>query len=115
MSQPTRWALVYAVFVVACATGGSNGGGGGGDDVNGHEDAAVNTPKDSNVSMLPDAKKMDASIPIPDAFVAMPDAASGPFCMNNSQCTMAGQCCFAINGNGICVNGVVIANVCFPQ
>lgn len=114
MSQPTRWALVYAVFVVACATGGANGG--SGDDVNAQDDAAVNVRMDSNVSMLPDAPKvkLDGGVPIPDAFVA-PDAASGPFCMNNSQCTMAGQCCFAINGNGICVDGVVIANVCFPQ
>ncbi|HEX5060507.1 MAG TPA: hypothetical protein VFV99_14165 [Kofleriaceae bacterium] len=105
---------MYAVFVVACATGGMNGGSGG-DDVGEKMDAAVMPHYDSNVSSLPDASvKMDASIVVQDAFVPQPDAASGPFCMANSDCTNAGECCFSINGTGLCVPGTIVLGVCFP-
>lgn len=123
MSKPTRWSLVYAVCVVAllvlaiaCATGGQSGTGDAAVDTTGtvKMDGSVIVNMDSNISTLPDAKT-DGSIVVQDAFV-QPDAPPNSlFCQTNSQCTMAGQCCFAINGQGFCVNGTVILNVCFPQ
>ncbi len=123
MAKPTRWALVCAgfvcacAFVLACATGGASGGGGG-DDVPDPHDASVNTPKDANTSMMADAPtvKMDGSIVTQDAAPPQPDAPPGSLlCSMNSQCTTAGECCFAINGQGFCVPGTVIIGQCFPQ
>jgi hypothetical protein len=121
MSKPTRWALVCAgfvcagAFVLACATGGASGG--GGDDVQDPQDAAVtDPPKDSNVSTMVDAPmvKMDAPMATPDAAV-QPDAPPGSLlCTTNTDCTTAGQCCFAIGGQGFCVPGTVILGACFP-
>lgn len=123
MAKPTRWALVCAMFVcacafvLACATGGSSGGGGGGDDVSEPMDAPASTQKDANVSMMTDAPMVptDGSIVTQDATM-QPDAPPNSlFCSSNAQCTNAGECCFAINGQGFCVPGTVILNVCFPQ
>jgi hypothetical protein len=120
MSKPTRWALVCAAFVAACAfvfacaTGGSRGG--GGDDVNEINDAPPG-PKDANVSMMTDGPpvKMDGGITA-DALPPQPDAPpSSLICSSNSQCTVSGECCFAINGQGFCVPGTVILGQCFPQ
>ena len=123
MSQPTRWSVVCAclacaclLLAFACATGGENGGGGNTDDASTQPlDAPVQPRMDGNTSTLPDAPK-DASLPPPtDAFNPPPmDAPSGPFCMSNSQCTVAGECCISINGVGFCGPGTVIAGVCFP-
>jgi len=114
MSLPTRWALVYAVFVGACATGGMNGGGGG-DDVGEKMDAAVTAKQDARTSVTPDASgMMDASVVVQDAFVPQPDAASSLFCTSNSDCTNSGECCFAIQGQGLCVPGTIVLGQCFP-
>jgi hypothetical protein len=88
MSQPTRWALVYACVVVACATGGRSGGG---DDVGDTKDAAV-TRLDAN-TMTPDAPKMklDGGV-VQDAFVPPDAPPNSIFCSSNSQCTTAGEC-----------------------
>jgi hypothetical protein len=119
MSKPTRWSLVCAVsvaacgFVFACATGGSRGG--GGDDVVEINDAPITTQKDANVSTMSDGPKMDSSIVIPDAAAPQPDAPPGSLlCTSNSQCTTAGECCFAINGQGFCVPGTILLGQCFP-
>ncbi|HEY5950480.1 MAG TPA: hypothetical protein VIV40_33545 [Kofleriaceae bacterium] len=98
----------------ACATGGSSGHGSG-DDVGDPMDAPMMSKHDASVSMLPDAPKADGSVIVQDATM-QPDAPPGSlFCSNNAQCTTAGQCCFAINGQGFCVNGTVVLGVCFPQ
>ncbi len=118
MSKPTRWALVCVVFVstcvlvLACAKGGSSGG----DDMMEPMDAPMSTQKDASVPMTDGPPvKMDAPVMTPDATV-QPDAPPGSlFCSNNSQCTTAGECCFAINGQGFCVPGTVILGQCFPQ
>jgi hypothetical protein len=121
MAQPTRWSFVCAVCVAAwlafafsCATGGQSGGNQDAN-VDTPQDAAINVKQDSSTSMLGDAPHADASLPTQDAFVPMQDAgSSGPFCMSNSQCTNAGECCLSINGVGFCAPGTVIAGVCFP-
>lgn len=121
MSKPTRWALVCAVFVaacalvLACATGGSSVSG---DDVVEPMDAPVQTQQDANVSMMADAPapKLDGSIVVPDAAPPPPDAPPGSlFCTSNASCTNAGECCFAFGPQGFCVPGQVILGVCFPQ
>jgi hypothetical protein len=120
MSKPTRWALVCAAclagcaFIIACASGGASGNG---DDVGEPMDAPVSTQKDASVSTMTDAPpvKMDGSVVTQDATMPQPDAPpSSLFCSSNAQCTNAGECCFAINGQGFCVPGTVIINVCFP-
>jgi hypothetical protein len=117
MSKPTRWALVCAAFlavcafVIACAKGGSNV-------VDAMEpiDAPVSTQQDANVSMMTDAPgPKDSNMPTPDAAAPQPDAPPGSlFCSSNSMCTTAGQCCFAINGQGFCVPGTILLGQCFP-
>lgn len=115
MSMPTRWSLVYVLFVAACASGGSAGGGGG-DDVGDPIDAAVTTHYDSSVSMLPDAGvKMDGSVVVQDAVVQQPDAGSGLFCTSNAQCTNSGECCLTLGGSmGFCAPGTIVLGQCFP-
>ena len=120
MSKPTRWSLVCAVCVVAwlvlafaCAHGGSTGGD--------NQDANVEVPIDAPAMVKQDSSTMvdakaDGSVIMQDAFVPpQQDAPSGPFCMNNSQCTNAGECCIAINMVGFCAPGTVIAGICFPN
>ena len=119
--RPTRWSFVCAVcvatslaFAASCATGGHNGIDFQDASVQTHQDGSVNVKMDSSVMMPGDAPQADASVPMPYASMAMPDAASGPFCAMNSDCTNAGECCYAINGVGFCAPGTVIAGVCFP-
>ena len=116
MSQSTRRAFVYALLLCACATGGKSGGG---DDDPGQIDAAVTTRYDANTSVTVDAPgiKLDGGVPLVDAFVPpQPDAASGPFCSQNSQCTKAGECCITLSGPmGFCGPGTVILGQCVPQ
>ena len=111
MSPTTRWAFVYASFVVACATGGHSG-----DDDGEQQDAAV-THDDANMVVTPDAKvKLDAGVIVHDAFV-MPDSPpSSLFCSSNNQCTTVGQCCFTLGQpTGFCVTGTVVLGQCVPQ
>jgi hypothetical protein len=121
MSKPTRWALVCAAFIAACALvlACAKGGATSGDDMMEPMDAPASTQQDANVSTMTDAPaaKMDGSVvPTPDAAAPQPDAPPNSlFCSSNAQCTVAGECCFAINGQGFCVPGTVILNVCFPQ
>ena len=119
MSKPTRWALVctalvaVCIFVFACAKGGSNVV----DAMEQPIDAPSSTQQDANVSMMTDAPapKMDGSTPMADATAPQPDAPPGSlFCSMNSQCTTAGECCFAINGQGFCVPGTILLGQCFP-
>lgn len=115
MSKPTRWVLVYAFFVAACATGGQPGG--GDDDPMITADASVSR-QDANTQVTLDASiKLDGGLPIADAFVPPPvDAASGPFCTGNSQCTNAGECCIDLGGQmGFCGPGTVVFGECVPQ
>jgi len=121
MSRPTRWSVVCALFVgaclvlaFACATGGSDNNS---DDASTQPmDASVNVKMDSTVSTA-DAPK-DAPPPPPPQDAPPPpppqDAPSGPFCTANNQCTVAGQCCLIIEGNGICLPGTIVFDICFP-
>ncbi|HVK88585.1 MAG TPA: hypothetical protein VM513_30915 [Kofleriaceae bacterium] len=40
---------------------------------------------------------------------------SNLFCSTNGDCTIAGECCFAIEGTGFCVQGTPIGSVCLPD
>jgi hypothetical protein len=112
MAKPTRWAIVYAVFVGACAMGGAKG-----DDQDEPMDDAAVTRMDSDTSAVVDApKQIDASVPVNDAFVPPPDAPPNSiFCTTNSECTTAGQCCLTLGGPmGFCAPGTVILGACVP-
>jgi hypothetical protein len=107
-------ALIYAVFATgACATGGQNDG-------EQRIDASV-THRDASNQTMPDAPRvrLDGGTITggQDAQVSsLPDAASGPFCSSNSQCTTAGQCCVTLGGpNGFCGPGQVVLGQCVPQ
>lgn len=123
MSRPTRWVLVSAslavacVLVVACASGGAKGNDSvdAGDDT--RQDASV-TPPDGGTTMPPDAAqpKPDASVPMADAFVPPDAPPNSIFCSSNSQCTVAGECCFTFGGPmGFCTPGTVVLGQCVPQ
>lgn len=116
MSKAT---IVCVCLIAACATGGSESGG--------TTDAAVTRSDAANVT-TPDATvQLDASLS-PDAQVSqLPDAGTGsgsgsgsggtgPFCTDNSQCTVAGECCLTLTGPaGFCAPGVVFLGECIPQ
>ncbi len=92
------------------------------------QDAPVNPGVDSPTSMVdsptqpqPDSRLLDAFVP-PDAFVprdapaVQMDAAPGPFCATNPDCTVAGECCFNFGGpQGFCVPGDIVLGQCFPE
>jgi hypothetical protein len=110
MSNTTWTALVCAALACGCATGTNTNGGS-------NVDAAVQPHHDAPHVNSDAPPKMDASVshdaPAPDAAV---DAASSLFCTDNSQCTMAGQCCVTLGGpQGFCANGTVVIGVCVPQ
>jgi hypothetical protein len=103
--------LAFALLACGCATGGKD------------NDGPVDAPKaidSSNVTIdaprqidAPNMVLIDAYVP-PDAFVPQ-DAPSGPFCNGNSECTVAGQCCFSLGGPGFCVPGTPVAGACLPD
>ncbi len=116
MSATLR-ALALAGLFCSCANAGNGGVGGGGGDDAPKTDASVKT--DGSVAH-PDApgttdapSLVDAPVVMVDAAV---DAASGPFCAQNTDCTVAGQCCVTLGGaQGFCAPGSVILGQCFPQ
>lgn len=124
MSTPTRWVLVSAslaaacVVVVACASGGAKGSDSVDAGDTSQHDASVTLP-DAGMQMPPDAAppKLDASVPVADAFVPPPDAPPNSiFCSSNSQCTVAGECCFTFGGPmGFCTPGTIVLGQCVPQ
>jgi len=105
-------ALALALMVTGCANAGTPGVGGG-------DDAPIDAPNgkhDANVAPNDSSSHSDAAV---DAFVATdaaPDAPSGPFCANNSQCTNAGECCVTLGGAmGFCAPGTVVLGQCLPS
>jgi hypothetical protein len=99
--------MIACLVVAACATGGPS-------NEALKQDASTNEPKDApnvNHDAIP---PIDSSTPI-DAFVppdAPPDAASGGFCQDNTQCLAPGECCFVL----ACVAGTAVGNtLCFPS
>jgi len=111
MSNATWTALVYAALVGACASAGNNQPPDAPPVTSHHDDAGVN--------VVPDAPsvKMDAAVPMVDAFVPQ-DAPvdSAIFCSANSQCTNAGECCIILGSPpGLCGPGVIIGGTCIPQ
>jgi len=111
MSNATWTALVYAALVAACASAGAPSQPPDAAGVQPHHDDA------SNVTADAPAVKMDAAVPMVDAFVPQ-DAPvdSALFCSDNSQCTNAGECCIILGSPpGICGTGVIVGGVCIPQ
>jgi hypothetical protein len=121
MSKPTRWALVSVIAALACssiiAACASGGSGGGGDDMQEPMDAPMHVKMDGSVTPPTDGPttKLDAGV-IADAFKPPPDAPPGSlFCMNNAQCTVAGECCVTLGGTmGFCAPGTVVLGQCVP-
>ena len=77
---------------------------------------------DMSTQPLPDSRLVDAPPLLPDAFVprdapaVQMDAAPGPFCATNANCTVVGECCFNFGGpQGFCVPGDVVLGQCFPN
>lgn len=105
-------AFGLAVFVCSCANAGT-GGVGGGDDAP-KNDASVK--RDASVAHADAPVTTDASVDAPPVMVdAAIDAPSGPFCSQNSQCTVAGQCCLTLGGaQGFCAPGTVVLGGCIP-
>lgn len=119
--------IVFAIalfWLAACAQAGDAGDD---DDTGGTPDASAGFP-DAPTGGFPDAPTggfPDAPIsgtpdaPIsgtPDAPVSgTPDAPSGPFCTDNSQCTVAGECCLTLgNPSGFCAPGTEFNGECIP-
>jgi hypothetical protein len=107
--------LALALMVGSCANAGQPGPAGSGDDEQPKIDAAVK--HDSNTSQPDTPPPIDGSI---DSTPIMIDAAidSGTtslFCNGNSECTVAGECCFSLSGPGFCVPGQVIFGTCLPD
>ena len=122
MSQPTRWALVYAVVVygvialgfAACAKGGSEGNGESDASMQTQQDAPTTMQQDANTSMMPDAK-VDSGTIVQDAFVPPDAPPNSIFCTMNNQCTVAGECCLTFGGPmGFCAPGTIVLGACVP-
>ena len=101
--------FAIALLACGCATGGKDGG-----------DGPIDAPKpiDSNQVTIDAPRMIDApaSIDAPIMIDAMIDAPSGPFCNGNSECTVSGECCFALGGPGVCVPGTIpIPGTCLPN
>ena len=100
--------LVIALLACGCATGGKDGG-----------DLPIDAPKIDASQLTIDAPRIDAPtmsmIDAPIMIDAMIDAPSGPFCNGNGDCTVAGECCFALGGPGFCVPGTAIGSACVPN
>ncbi len=104
--------FALALMVCSCANAGNPGS--GGDDMP-KIDASVK--HDSSTSQPDTPPPIDASI---DSQQIMIDAAidsgtTGPFCNGNSECTVAGECCFTLGGPGFCVPGTPFAGSCIPN
>jgi hypothetical protein len=121
--QYTMVALGVALMMIAAASGCAQGV----SDGNGVPDARAVTFPDANPNApdggnpFPDAHSgfPDANQSFPDGNVSTPDAGgSGLFCSTDADCnTGAGECCFAIQGAGVCVVGdptLLAIGVCFP-
>jgi hypothetical protein len=115
MSNATWTALVCAALIAACASAGAP--------TQQQPDAAGVTPHhdDANhVTSDAPSVKMDASVPMVDAFMPH-DAPATPvdsaiFCTANSQCTNSGECCIILGSPpGICGPGVLIGSTCIPN
>ncbi len=105
--------LAFALLAFGCATGGKEG-----------NDLPIDAPRmvDGTPIIIDapgttvDAHQSVTDAPITiDAPVTMIDAPSGPFCNGNAECTVAGQCCFALGGPGFCVAGTPFGSACVPD
>ena len=95
-------------LVCSCANAGNPGD-------QSKNDASVK--RDGNTSQPDTPTAIDSSI---DGQQIMIDAAidsgtTGPFCNGNSECTVAGECCFSLGGPGFCVPGTPVAGSCIPN
>ena len=100
--------LVIALLACGCATGGKDGG-----------DLPIDAPKIDSSQVTVDAPRIDAPtmsmVDAPIMVDAMIDAPSGPFCSNNNQCTVVGECCLTLGGSqGFCAPGTVVLGACVP-
>lgn len=113
-----RLALLVVLVAAgsACASAGDDGGVGDerADARPGFPDANPQVPP-ADAASTPDGPvlvgNIDASPPPPDA--APPDAEPGFFCTFNEQCPES-QCCLALDGPGVCVDGIRVETFCFP-
>ena len=101
-----RFALVVVIAGSACATGGGG----------------VEPPVDSravDARSSTDSAIVDARVAPPDAPVLIDAPVDAPggglFCVGNNECTVAGECCFAVGGPGVCVPGTVFLGACLPD
>jgi hypothetical protein len=107
------------LVVAACATGGNPNSEGKVDALVDNRDAPggpVDASTPDAAGSLPDAfVSPDAFVPPIDGFVPPPDSPmSSLFCTANNQCTNDGECCFTIEGQGLCVPGTVLFGTCVP-
>ena len=112
-------AAVCALLGAACAQGGRGEGTGDDAPIDAQKidasqvviDAPITPPQDAGQDAVPPAM-IDAAVP--------GDAPPGSnlFCAANSQCTIAGECCFTFLGassTGVCAAGTVVIGVCVPN
>lgn len=99
-------------MVWSCANAGNPGAG---DDMPAKIDASVK--RDSNTSQPDTPPPIDAAIDGQTVMIdAMIDAGqTSLFCNGNSECTVAGECCFSLSGPGFCVPGTPFAGACIPD
>ena len=103
-----RLALVVLIAGSACATGGGG--------VEPPIDARVVDARSGiDAPPLVDAFVTDAPAVVVDAPSAVDAPGGGLFCSGNGECTVAGECCFALGGPGVCVPGTVFLGGCIPD